>query len=209
MLEIVLSFKSEITQVSKYLRLNRVRSGSIIVEHAAVLYALLLFLAFPLLNYSVIGFRSFFLWFAANEAVMAASKAKTYLKPIEITSDIVHPSACQLALEKANQIKNMFSGISWEETKNNPDVEIVREPINPEAKNIQQEKVFSRDNGAPLSSTDDPDQSLYIYICRVKIKGQVSPLLPIPWFSVPGLSCPINLTVSSQAQFENVSGLTM
>jgi hypothetical protein len=179
------------------------------VEYSTTLYVLLLLLAFPLLNLSVVGFRSFFLWFAANQAVMAASKAKTYLEPIEIPPNIVYPSACQAAIKGANKIKSMFAGISWEESENNPDVQIVREPINPKAKGSKPEAVFTRGNGAPLVERDEPDQSASIYICRVIINGQVSPLLTLPWFDLPGLAKPIDFKVSSEAQYENVSGLRM
>jgi len=193
----------------KRFKRSKSQTGSLIAEYTAALYVLVFILAFPLLNYSVLGFRCFFLWFAANQAVMAACKAKTYLQSIEIPPNIMHPSACQLASTKANQVKNIFGVIHWAETENNPDVQIVREPINPQAKNAQPEAVFSRDNGAPLSAIDAPDQTLNIYICRVRIKGQVDPLLPIPWFNIPGLSRALDLTVSSEAQFENISGLTM
>jgi hypothetical protein len=190
-------------------KMYRLKKGSLMVEYATTMYILLFILAFPLINLSVMGFRSFFLWFAANQAVVAASKARTYLQPTEIPPDIIYPSACQAAAKKANEVRSMFSGIHWIESDNNPDVQIIREPINPGSKNAKPEAVFTRNCGAPLANNDDLDQSSYIYTCRVVIKGQVDPLIIIPMFDVPGLSKPIDLTVSSQAQYENVPGLRM
>ena len=183
-------------------------TGSLIVENATILYVLIFLLALPLLNLSFIGFRSFFLWFAANQAVMAASKARSYLQPVEDPPN-VYPSACQSAVKAANAIKSMFSGIEWEETENNPDVQIIREPINPKAKGAKSEMVFSRGAGAPLTERDEPDQSANIYICRVIIKGRISPLVTLSWFDIPGLAGPIELKVSSEAEYENISGLRM
>lgn len=183
--------------------------GALIADYAATFYVLLLFLVFPLLDYSVIGMRSFFLWFAANQAAMSACKARTYLQSVERTGQTatVYLSACEMANRRANQIKAILPGISWEHTENNPDVQIVRQPINPAAKGVQPAAVFSRGRGAPLSNSEAPDQTIYVYVCRVVIKGKVEPFITVPWFDIPGLSRPFDLTVSSQAQYENVAGL--
>ncbi len=187
----------------------RAKTGSLIAEYAASLYVLLFLLAFPLLNLSVMGFRSFFLWFAANQAVMAASKAKSYLQPVEVPPNIVYLSACQAAAKQANQVRTMISGFTWEESENNPDVQIVREPINPHARGAKPEAVFSRGKGAPLVERDEPDQSSNIYLCRVIINGHVDPLIKLPWLDLPGISKPIDLRVSSEAEYENIAGLRM
>ena len=180
-----------------------------LADYAATFYVLLLFLVLRLLDYSVIGMRSFFLWYAANQAVMAACKAKTYLQSVENPNQpgVNFPSACELARTRANQIKSILPGIQWVESENNPDVQIVREPINPQAEHAQAPMVFSRGHGAPLSDADAPDQSLNIYVCRVIIKGKIDPLITLPWFNIPGISKPLDLTVSSQSQYENVAGL--
>jgi hypothetical protein len=190
---------------------KRTSNGALIADYAVTLYVLFLFLVFPLLDASVLGMRAFFLWFAANQATMAACKAKTYLEPVEIPGKpgAVLPSACELARLRANQIKTIFPGIHWEESKNNPDVQIVQQPINPQAKNAKPQAVFSRGSGAPLSSGNAPDPTLNVYVCRVVIKGRVDPLVSLPWFDVPGLSRSFDLTVSSQAQYENPSGLVI
>ncbi|MBZ0189670.1 MAG: hypothetical protein K8F91_25710, partial [Candidatus Obscuribacterales bacterium] len=63
---------------------KRTRTGAIAAEYVATLYVLLLFLAFPLLNLSSSGLRSFFLWFACNQATMAGAKARTLSSDITI-----------------------------------------------------------------------------------------------------------------------------
>src|ERR1700719_5200703 len=63
---------------------RRKKTGSLMAELSANIYVIFIFLVFPLLDLSVLGFRAFFLWFAANQAVGAACKAKTYLMPVEI-----------------------------------------------------------------------------------------------------------------------------
>ena len=128
-------------------------------------------LFFPLLDLSVLAFRAFFLWFAADQAVTAASKAKTYLQPIEIRttgadSKIAYPSACDSAAARANQVKLMLSGIHWQENDNNPSVQIVRHPINARAKDALPAHVFFRGHGAPLEAVDAPDSAKNIYTCR-------------------------------------------
>jgi hypothetical protein len=185
--------------------------GSLLADFVSSTYVLFLFLILPLLDFSVVGMRCFFLWFAANQAATAACKAKTYLQPVDNPNQPTasFPSACELAQQRANQIKSILPGMDWSQGDNNPDVQIVREPINPHAENAQPAKVFSRWHGAPLSQLDTPDQSLNIYICRVVIKGKIAPLITMPWPSIPGLSAPLELTVSSQSQFENVQGLVI
>lgn len=192
-------------------RKRRNERGAMVAEYASSLYVLLICLVLPLLDYSVIGMRSFFLWFAANQAAAAACKAKTYLEPVQNPSqpNLNYPSACELAQTRANQIKKILPGMRWVQTDNNPDVQIVREPINPQARGAQPAAVFSRGHGAPLTSIDAPDQSLNVYVCKVVIKGKIEPLITLPWFDIPGISKPFDLTVSSQSQFENVAGLTI
>jgi hypothetical protein len=189
----------------------RKKRGALIADYAATFYVLLLFLVLPLLDYSVIGMRSFFLWYAANQAVMAACKAKTFLQSVDNPNQPggASPSACDLARTRANDIKKILSGIHWSEGQNNPDVQIVREPLNPQAENAQPAAVFSRGHGAPLSDSDAPDTSLNIYVCRVVIKGKIDPLITLPWLDIPGVSKPLDLTVASESQYENVSGLVI
>jgi hypothetical protein len=190
---------------------SRTDAGVLVAEYAGTLSVLFILVAIPLLDCSCIGMRAFGLWFAANQAVISAAKAKTFLEPLDAAANKTGhaQSACQIANEKANQIRHMFGGIRWAESAENPAVEIVRLPIDTTALNVQPAAVFSRDHGAPLSGENSPDSTNNLYLCRVIIKGQVEPLLTLPGLNLPGISRPIDVTVQAQSHFENVSGLTM
>ncbi len=178
-------------------------------EFACTLYVLFMLIAFPIMNYATLGVRAFFLWFAANQAVMAASKAKTYYQTVYVPVNPPNTAfygAFTTAQSRATAIKNAFSGITWTQTSSNPNVEIILEPINTSGTLTSQ--TYSLASGtAPLGLGHAPDPSQYVVSCRVVIQGKISPLIAVPWCNIPGLSGPIALTVASQAQYENVSGL--
>lgn len=201
--------KSEFMKDRTMPRTNR---GALAAEYVSTLYVAFILVAVPLLDCSCIGVRTFALWFAANQAVISAAKAKTFLQPLGSLSNQPardYQSACQVASEKANQVRQMFGGIHWIESPENPAVQIVRLPIDTGAKNVQPAAVFSRDHGAPLSGENAPDSTNNLYLCRVVIKGQVEPLFAVPCLNLPGISRPLDVTVQAQSHFENVSGLTM
>jgi hypothetical protein len=187
----------------------RRKKGSITAEFAATLYVLFLLIVFPMINYATLAVNAFFLWFAANQAVMAASKAKTYYQTVYVPINPPNTAfygAFSTAQTRAAQIRNAFPGISWTTNSRNPNVEIVLEPINPSSGLTTQ--IYSYGAGtAPLGLGKAPDTASYVVSCRVVIAGYVNPLIPVPWFNIPGLSGPMPLTVASQAQYENVSGL--
>ncbi|MBZ0185664.1 MAG: hypothetical protein K8F91_05375, partial [Candidatus Obscuribacterales bacterium] len=95
-------------------------------------------------------------------------------------------------------------GIGWTQTAINPRVDIILEPINP-ASGLS---TFIKTGPTPLTSADPaPDPDEYTMLLRVTITGFASPLINVPWFDIPGLSKPMNLIMTSQAQFENPPGL--
>ena len=187
----------------------RNRRGSFLAEQTNVMFVLFFLVFFPLLNCSVLGFRTFFLEFAANQSANRAAKAKTFLKPVETSPGVFSLSAYDIGRQSAEEVKGVLPGIDWSKTESNPDVQIVRKPLNPLAEAAQPPKIFSRGQGAPLAGENIPDQSANIYLCRVVIKGRVMPLIALPWCDVPGISCPLEITVSSEALYENISGLVM
>jgi hypothetical protein len=187
----------------------RRKTGALSAEFACTLYVLFFLILFPMLNYATLGIRAFFLWFAANQAVMAASKAKTYLRTVYVPispPNTAFYGAFATAQSRAAQIKAAFSGISWTTTNSNPNVEIILEPINP-ASGLSTQTYSYGNNTAPLGLGNAPDPSQYVVSCRVVIQGYIAPLIAVPWFNVPGLSGPVAVTVASQAQYENVAGL--
>ena len=174
-------------------------------EYVATMYVLFLFIFFPILNLATCGLRAFFLWFACNQAVMLAAKAKTFntLVYVPEPNGTPYPGAYDSARSRANQVKAMFPGVNWVQTATNPKVEIIRQPIENSGATVLPVIVGPK----TLGLGNVPDVNQYVCTLRVTIDGTVSPLIPVPWFNIQGLSSPMPLRVSSEAQFENPPGL--
>jgi len=181
--------------------------GAMAAEYVATLYLLFMFLFFPILNLSCVGLNAFFLWFACNAGASMAAKSPCFNRLIYVPASppgTPYPGAYDTARARATQIKNMFPGVTWTVAPTNPKVEIIMEPIDP-ASGLA---TFKKVGPAPLSGGDPaPDPDTYSMLVRVTIVGDCAPLIPVPWFDVPGLSKPMTLLVTSQAQFENPPGL--
>ena len=89
------------------------------------------------------------------------------------------------------------------QTATNPKVEIIRQPIENSGATVLPVIVGPQ----TLGLGNVPDVNQYVCTLRVTIDGTVSPLIPVPWFNIQGLSSPMPLRVSSEAQFENPPGL--
>lgn len=178
---------------------NRKSRGAMTAEYIATLYMFLLFIVFPLLNLGTICLRSFFLWFACNQAVMAGCKAVNWETPCTRGTTYCPPASgpapLGLAETAANRIKTAFPGINF---LSRPKVEIILEPINGGAFIASQTKL-----AAP------PDTNVYLPLIRVTIDGTVDPLIPMKLgtLSVVGLTSPMPLTVRGEAIFENPANL--
>jgi hypothetical protein len=189
--------------------LRRRKKGAMAAEYVATLYLLFMFLAFPLLNLATTGLRSFFLWFAANQAVATAVKCRTFQTPVTI-GGVLYPPAYTVAQSRAAQIRGAFPGIDWPGGGSMPysppgfEVDIIETQIPnstasapaPAAKTV-----------GPAVLLVYPDPEVYVSTLRVIIRGWVVPLIPVPWFNVAGLSGPMGLNVESEAEFENPPGL--
>ena len=93
-------------------------------EYVATLYLLLMFIVFPMLNYSVAGLRAFFLWFACNQSVMTAVNPERSW-PSSDWWKFLYPGAYTVAQSRANQIRGVFPGINWVDSAINPEVDII------------------------------------------------------------------------------------
>lgn len=185
---------------------RRRKRGALAAEYVATLYVLFLFIFFPVLNLATCGMRSFFLWFATNQAVMLAVKSKTFNTQIEIppSSGNFFPGAYATARARANQIKSMFPGVGWTQTAVNPEVRIILSPIPGSGATSTIEVV----GPAALGVGNSPDVTQYVPSVRVTIDGWVNPLVPVPFFgNIPGLTGPMFLRMCAQAEFENPPGL--
>jgi hypothetical protein len=174
-------------------------------EYVATMYVLFLFIFFPVLNLGTCGLRAFFLWFACNQSVMLAAKAKTFntLVYVPEPSGTPYPGAYDMARARAVQVKSMFPGVEWVSSATNPKVEIIRSPI-PGSGAATLPVVVGP---STLGIGNIPDVNQYVCSIRVTIDGQVWPLVPMPWFNIQGLATPMNLRVSCESQFENPPGL--
>ena len=174
-------------------------------EYVATMYVLFLFIFFPVLNLGTCGLRAFFLWFACNQATMLAAKAKTFntLVYVPDPGGTPYPGAYDTARARAAQIRGMFPGVNWTTNATNPEVDILLSPIQGSGAGAAQKIV----GPTPLGLGNIPDVNQYVASIRVTINGQVDPLIPVPWFNIQGLTSPMFLTVTSQAEFENPPGL--
>jgi len=191
--------------MAKFVTKRRKSKGAMAAEYVATMYVLFLFIFFPVLNLGTCGLRAFFLWFACNQATMLAAKAKTFntLVYVPEPSGTPYPGAYATARARAAQIRSMFPGVDWTTNSSNPEVRIIRAVIPGSGAPAVADVIGPNTLG--LGNIPDVDQ--YVCTIRVTINGQVTPLIPVPWFNIQGLSSPMFLTVSSEAQFENPPGL--
>jgi len=189
----------------KYRRGLRKSKGAMAAEYVATMYVLFLFIFFPVLNLGTCGLRAFFLWFACNQATMLAAKAKTFntLVYVPDPGGTPYPGAYDTARARAAQIRGMFPGVNWTTNATNPEVDILLSPIPGSGAGAAAKIV----GPTPLGLGNIPDVNQYVASIRVTILGQVDPLIPVPWFNIQGLTSPMFLTVTSQAEFENPPGL--
>jgi hypothetical protein len=174
------------------------------------MYVLFLFIFFPVLNLGTCGLRAFFLWFACNQATMLAAKSRTFNTLIYVpdTSPLPqtgtpYPGAYDTGRAQAARVRSMFPGVNWTTSPTNPAVDILLSPIAGSGAGPAQVIIGPQ----PLGLGNSPDVNQYVASIRVTINAQVDPLIPVPWFNIPGLSSPMFLTVSNSSEFENPPGL--
>lgn len=190
--------------IRKFLR-RRNRKGAMAAEYVATMWLLFLFIFFPILNLATVSLNAFFLWFCCNQATAAGAKSQCFMAAVEIPvgSGTWFTGAYDTARAKATEVRLMFPGISWNQTATNPEVRLIAEPIDPASGLSQLQHV----GPGPWVTTPFPDPDEYTLLLRVTIRGSANPLIAVPWFDIPGLSKPMDLIVTNQAQFENVSGV--
>lgn len=178
-------------------------------EYVATMYVLFLFIFFPVLNLGTCCLRAFFLWFCCNEATMLAVKAKTFntlIRVPDVATGTPYPGAYNTAQQRAAQIRDIFPGVNFAVSATNPEVDIIVTPI----PNVVPSPGpgFKVVGPQTLQSVNHvPDTDSFVYSLRVTINGTLDPLIPVPWFNVEGLSSPMHMRVSSEAEFENPPGL--
>lgn len=190
---------------------SRNNSGAMAAEYVATLYLLLFFLLFPLLNLATVSLRSFFLWFACNQATMAGAKARTLSTDITI-GGTTYRSAYNLVKDRSNQIRAAFPGIDWTDSSTNPKVEILRTPIPNSLPPVTYYTPFVCTGSGVALTGQVPDVDRYVVTLRVTIAGRIWPLIPMTLpgpLSIEGLTTPFDMTVTSEAAFENPPGVAL
>ena len=184
---------------------TRKSRGALQAEWAMTMYILFLFFMFPMLDFAVLGLRSFFLWFACNQAVMIGCKAHTLVQSVTIGT-VTYLGALNLSANRAANVAAAFPGISW--STSYPQMYVTFCPLDTSQSYIPYGPMTYSTGSSPISTL--PDMSSYVAEYKVVILGSVSPFIPVPLIgSVPGLSTPAQLQVVATAQFENPPGLTL
>ena len=204
--------KKSIKQRSIRRSSSRRTKGALQAEWAMTMYVLFFFFMFPMLDFAVLGVRAFFLWFACNQAVMAGCKAHTLVNPVTIGT-VTYQGALTISTTRASNVRSAFPGVNW--TTAYPQIFIEFVPLNAGVNSpvyypglTPPGMTQSTTSTSPVTTL--PDMNKYIAEYQVVITGTVLPFIPVPLIgTVPGLSGPVSLTVSSEAQFENPPGLTI
>ena len=202
---------------NQYRNRYRTSRAAIMVEHSLVLYMLFFFLFFPMINLATMGLRTFFLWFACNQAAMAGAKGTQWMYGSVETEDNVYFTGIQnQAITTCNSIVNMFSGITITSVPtaegygsspnaNGPILQVILTAIKHSDTTNNQASASTLTyaaNQLPLAITPDPSQ--YVPMLKVSLTGTIAPLIPIPLpFSVAGLNKSFSVTVCSEQQIEN------
>lgn len=190
---------------------QRSRRGSLIAENAGVLYLLFFFLFFPLLDLGAMGLRTFFLWFACNQAAMAGSKGTKWSAGNLNSADNYSKSIQTQGTTTAQSVVAMFSGITM--NAGYPRYTVILRAIqhsdtDPDV-NQTSATTVTYPNGSGLPLTTPVDTSQYVPILRVQLNGIVQPFIRIPFpLDVPGLTTSFPVSIVSDQQIENANALS-
>lgn len=186
------------------LRRKRYKSqyGAIIAEHTVALYFLFIAFFLPFLDLTAMGLRSFFFWFACDQAAMAGAKGTVW--STNTYANNYYTSMQTQAINAANNIIHIFSGVKL---TSGPTFTVIAQAI-PNSGGVTQ--VW-----AP-STTTFLDTSQYVPILQVSMTGTIDPFIVIPLPSnifgvntkIPGFNASYNLTVTSAQQIENATALS-
>lgn len=169
---------------------RRKQTGSFVAELPAVLWLLFVLVTFPLVDLATVSMRYTFMLTTSRDAVSAASRAKTFHEDASAT-DL---SARNAAREIATATAASFNGISI----SNVHTRII-------ATNLATNAIEYHDT--PL--TEPADSTNYLYAFETTVTGQLMPLIIMstPFGDIPGLTAPMNISISSQKLCENTQGL--
>ncbi|MBY0546862.1 MAG: hypothetical protein K2W95_06195 [Candidatus Obscuribacterales bacterium] len=173
------------------LSLRKARGSAATVELPFVLFFLFVVILFPIIDLSTICVRSYYLYQACHNACLVASKAKSF----QLTSGTDISSRDVAPITVANIIA-MHPGIAVSSVT----TRIVITDLNTHAESSQTTKL-----------TTPANTGLNAYQIRVTVTGSCDPLIRfnLPFLgNIPGLTAPMQYTMTDQNFVENAQGLS-
>lgn len=173
-----------------YRRRNAAGSAAT-VELPFVLFFLFVLILFPIINFSALCVRSYYLYQACHNAALVASKAKSFE-----TSSGTDKSSKDSATIAVNAIVADHPGVAVSSVQ----TRIVITDLNTHAETTRTTKL-----------TTPANTGINAYQIRVTVTGTCEPLVVfnLPIFgSVPGLTGPMTYTMTDQNFAENTQGLS-
>jgi len=165
--------------------------GSTIADLPAVLWVMFVLILYPLLDLAAVAMRYTFMLTTSREAVMSASRAKTFYADASASDQ----SARNWANSTAAATASKFTGVKINSVTTNLLV------TNLATNTVQR-------YSTPLPTPADTSDALYTY--EVTVIGTVMPLVAYKgplWANVPGLTGPMFVSITSEKMCENTQGL--
>lgn len=170
--------------------LKRSGRAAMLAELPMILWAVLMVIAFPLIDLATVFLRISFLYAGIHYASISAARANSFSVPVD-----GKPSAKAETASKISQVQNSFSGLAVDN-------------INTAILITKNDTLAITSQSVPL--TTPADQSVNSYQIEVSADCSAEPLIPIPIpFKVDGLNAPIKLHLSAKQYCENPQGLTI
>ncbi|HEY9784528.1 MAG TPA: hypothetical protein V6D17_03930 [Candidatus Obscuribacterales bacterium] len=176
---------------------ERSKRGSALAESPIVLLAMLIFLAFPMVNLGAIGYRTYFIIASTKEAAHKASRALTYAQPAQDNTFANNVPAVKVAEETVRRYLNAFNGVR---------INKIRTGI------VVINNVTGQKSGPfyqPVSSVDVQNTVSYI---EVHVEGEAVPMITYLGGllgPIPGITSPVKISTNAREVFENPKGLMM
>ena len=177
--------------VQKKVSALRKQNGSSLLEIPVGIWLVIIVLFMPVLSLSIVTLRYTLFTVAVQDAVHAASKAKTF----ELDNQD-GKSAQTIARETFQKRIADFSGLKQQGTF---DLDILESKIT-----TQQQSRFENKLQVPADSTNS------VYLIEAEAQGTFDPVIQMDKAvvgAIPGLSIPVLVTLRAREVFENPQGL--
>lgn len=171
--------------------------GTAIAETPAVLLVLFMFLAFPMINLGMVGYRTYFLINSAREAAHRASRSLTYSQPVQNATLGNNTPAVKVARDTVDRYIGTFNGVKVQSVQTGMVV----------VNNITGSKQGPFYNPIPLSAA----RGAVVYI-EVKVEGEAAPMVTYLGGllgPIPGITSPVKIQTHAREVFENQRGIMM